>query len=145
MSNSAQSSPEKTITAVVSFVAGIYFCGALAGVLAMFAAFGFDLLPNAALRVASGILVTHAVLVGWSKYKNRPVSWLPLLGSIGAFAVFVIAFGAVAQLNEGASNAGMNDLTAALYESAKNIIAYATPLVLPLRGVTKTLVELDQK
>ncbi|MDT8992719.1 hypothetical protein RQP54_17740 [Curvibacter sp. APW13] len=134
-----------TLQAALNFVAGIYFCTILAGVVVMLVAFGFGLLPNASLRIAVGILTAHVVLVGWSKYKRRPVTWGPLIGAAMAFLLFTAAFGIVVKVNDGIEAADVGQLAGAAYERAKGLFAYAMPVLLPLIGLSWTLVQLEPK
>lgn len=108
----------------------------------MLLSFGFGFLPNAALRIAFGLLSTHAVILGWSQCKKKAATMLPLLGSFGAFLFFVLLWGGIMKINEGVPNNGEGQVADQVYESAKAALGYGLPVMLPLMGITRTLIEL---
>lgn len=131
------------LNGLINGAAGIYFCTILAGVLAMFISFGLEFLPSAALRIAVSLLASHAILVGLSKHRGRTVTWLPVIGSLGSFLLFVLLWGMTMKVNEGVIGTMDSQIAERMYETAKTMLGYALPVLLPLMGLLRTWIELD--
>jgi len=143
MKNPSSASTTAQLNSLLNGVAGIYFCTIVAGVLAMFISFGLELLPSAALRIAVGLLTAHVVLVGLSKHRGRSVTWIPVAGSLGVFLFFVMWWGMTMKINEGIPGAMDSQLAERMYESAKTLLGYALPVLLPVMGLLRTWIELE--
>lgn len=131
------------LSLLINGIAGIYFCTIVAGVVAMFLSFGLEFLPNSALRIAVGLLASHAVLVGLSKHKGRTVTWIPVIGSLGAFLLFTLFWGMTMKVNEGVVGSMDSQIAERMYEAARTMLGYALPVLLPLMGLLRTWIELD--
>lgn len=131
------------LNSLLNGIAGVYFCTIMAGVLALFLSFGLEFLPSAALRIAVGLLTSHAVLVGLSKHRGRAVTWLPFGGSLGAFLLFVLFWGLTMKVNEGFQGSMDSQVAERMYETAKTMLSYALPVLLSLMGLLRTWLELD--
>lgn len=49
------------------------------------------------------------------------------------------------KINQAGSAGGGGELVGSIYESAKVALSYVMPVMLPLMGLSKTSIELDQK
>lgn len=112
------------------------------GLLVTLLGYSLNLLPSISLDIAAGLVAVHLALVGWAKFKRLPATWVPFCGSLGVFFLFVLTWGAIMKVNE-VGNYGSDQIGDMLYESAKAMLGYSFPVLLPLMGIARTLVELD--